>query len=237
MKIALTRSESRFNIYTDWLKHHNIEFEVLDYESKTDEISKLDGCSGLILTGGADILPELYCDLINVYDEDNGKNSIVCGTYIRERDDFEMKVIEYSIKKNLPILAICRGLQIMNVYFRGSLISDLMEIKNVNHDRISESEGRLHNINVLKNTLLHEIVKTDVTEVNSYHHQAIDTLGDNLMINSRSEDGIIEGIEYSDKKDKLFFIGIQWHPERFKNMKDPASESILIYFINECKKV
>jgi len=228
MKIAVTKTDSKMIIYTDWLEKYNIDYEVLDHENNEDEFSKMENCSGLILSGGIDIYPELYGD----------PDAVESGeTYNRPRDSFELKIIDLALKKDLPVLAICRGLQIMNVYFKGSLISDLMDIKNVNHDRISESEGRLHRIEILKDTLLHEIVKKDITEVNSYHHQAIDRLGENLMVNSKSEDGIIEGIEYSNKKDKPFFLGIQWHPERFKNLKDPASESILNFFINECKKV
>lgn len=228
MKIALSKTETNFSIYQDWLNRYNFVFEILDYEGKEDEISKMDNCSGLILTGGVDIYPEIYCD----WDKrDTGE------IYIQERDDFELRLIEIAVKRNLPIFAICRGCQLMNVYFKGDIILDLMEFKNVNHDRITPIVGRIHDINIFKNTLLHEILNMEIAEVNSYHHQAIDTLGEGLMINAKSIDGIIEGIEYADKKGKPFFLGIQWHPERFTDLTLPASENILKYFINECKKI
>ncbi|HMQ68051.1 MAG TPA: gamma-glutamyl-gamma-aminobutyrate hydrolase family protein [Ignavibacteria bacterium] len=228
MKIALTRSDTTFERYEKWLKHYNVEFEVLDYKGDEKEISKLEECSGLILSGGVDIYPDLYCEGGNV-------NSL--ETYTPERDDFELRVIDLAMNKKLPILAICRGCQLMNVYFKGSIIYDLMDVCGVNHDRISETEGRIHEVNIIKGTMLYEIIQTDSSKVNSYHHQAIDLLGDGLIVNAKSDDGIIEGIEYSDKKNKPFFLGIQWHPERFKDLNDPASENILNYFINECKKV
>lgn len=228
MKIALTKSETKFDVYKSWLEQYYIDYEVLDYKKDSDGLSVLDDCSGLILTGGVDINPEIYCD------PDTKEN---CGTFNPERDTFELKVIEKAMKKRLPILAICRGHQLINIYYKGSLIFDLMETRNVEHERISESENRLHDITVLKDTLLYKIMKTDSAIVTSSHHQAVDQLGEGLMINAKSDDGIIEGIEYSDKKDKPFFLGIQWHPERLENLKDPASENILIYFINECKKI
>jgi len=228
MKIALTISDTKFDVYKRWLELYNIDYEVLDYNGGNDGLAVLDVCSGLILTGGVDIHPDTYCDRDSKED---------CGTYNTERDGFELKVIEKAMKKRIPILAICRGHQLMNIYFGGSLIFDLMETRSVEHERISETENRLHDITVLKDTLLHEIMKTDSAIVTSSHHQAVDRLGEGLMINAKSDDGIIEGIEYSDKKDKPFFLGIQWHPERLDNLKDPASESILIYFTNECKKI
>ncbi|MEZ4824085.1 MAG: gamma-glutamyl-gamma-aminobutyrate hydrolase family protein [Ignavibacteria bacterium] len=228
MKVAITRSDTTFERYEKWLDHYNIEFEVLDYNGNENEISKLDECSGLILSGGVDIHPENYCDI---------DTSDSTETYTPERDEFELKVIETAMNKKLPILAICRGCQLMNVYFKGSIIFDLMDFCGVNHDRISVTEGRIHEISVIKDTLLYEIMNIDKSKVNSYHHQAIDRLGKGLIVNAKSADDIIEGIEYSDKNNKPFFLGIQWHPERFENLNDPASENILIYFINECKKV
>lgn len=224
MKIGLSKTESKFERYLKWLDTFKIDYEILDFDNHEDDLNKIDDCTGLILTGGVDIYPEIYCD----WDTKETK-----GTYNSERDGFELKLLEKSIEKKIPLLAICRGLQIVNVFFRGSLIFDLEEIRNVNHRKISNTEDRIHEVEIFNNTLLHEITGLNETLVTSSHHQAIDRLGEGLMINSKSLDGVIEGIEYADKSGKSFFIGIQWHPERFLNFDEPASKNILRRFISE----
>ncbi len=225
MKVAITKSDSKFERYTFWLESFNVRYEILDYKNHETDINKLDECSGLILTGGVDIYPELYCD----WDTAETK-----GTYNPERDGFELKIIEKAVKREIPILAICRGMQIINVFYRGSLIFDLEEIRGVNHNKIAPYEDRIHEVNILPGTLLHEITNLSKAEVNSSHHQALDRLGEGLIINAKSDDGIIEGIEYSDKTGKPFFLGIQWHPERMSNFNSPVSKNIIDKFVSEC---
>lgn len=227
MVIGITKSESKFDRCINWLKHFNVEYIILDYQNHDEDLKRLDECSGLILSGGIDIYPELYCD----WDTKETK-----GTYNPERDGFELTLIEKSIDNKIPLFAICRGLQLVNVFFRGSLIFDLEEIRNVNHRRVSSTEDRLHAVRIFDGTLLREIMGVNEETVTSSHHQAIDRLGEGLMINAKTDDGIIEGIEYADKSGKPFFIGVQWHPERFKNFNSPASKNILDKFISESEK-
>ncbi|MEO6694712.1 MAG: gamma-glutamyl-gamma-aminobutyrate hydrolase family protein [Ignavibacteria bacterium] len=224
MKIGLSKSEAKFHHYTQWLDKYKINFEILDFKFHENDPEKLEECDGLILSGGVDIYPENYCD--SYIDETK-------GTYNPERDSFELQLLERAIKKQIPILAICRGLQLVNVFFRGNLIFDIEEIRNVNHERISPTEDRIHKIKIFENTLLHDITGLEETNVTSSHHQSIDRLGEGLMVNAKSPDGIIEGIEYNEKSGKPFFIGVQWHPERFLNLEDPASKNILDRFISE----
>lgn len=226
MIIGISKSDSNFESYLTWLDKYKINYKVLDFENHDKDLRKFADCSGLILSGGIDIYPEIYCD----WDTKETK-----GTYNPERDGFELKLLERAIDRKIPVLAICRGLQLVNVYFRGSLIFDLEEIRKVNHKKISKTENRLHKINIVDNTILYEIIKSDEIVVNTSHHQAIDRLGEGLMINSKSDDGITEGIEYADKSDKNFLLGIQWHPERFKDLNSPASKNILEKFISECE--
>lgn len=227
MKIALSRVEKRLERYTNWLEHYNIEYEVLDYEKHEADIERLKECSGLILSGGVDIYPEIYCD----WDTAETK-----GTYIPERDGFELNLLETAIDNKMPVLGICRGCQLINVYFRGSLIFDIEDIRKVNHRKISSDEDRQHNIRIIKNSLLYEIIGKEFVTVNSSHHQSADRIGEGLMMSAKSDDGIVEAIEYADKKDKPFFIGVQWHPERFKELSEPASKNILDRFISEAKR-
>ena len=225
MKIGITRTDSKFERCISWIEHFDIKYEILDYDHPDNGMKKFEDCSGLLLTGGIDIYPEIYCDWDTVETK---------GSYKPERDGFELKLIERALERELPILAVCRGLQLVNIHFRGSLIFDLEEIRNVNHKRITPTEDRLHGARIFENTLLHEIIKENNVIVTSSHHQAVDRLGEGLMVNAKSDDGVIEGIEYQEKSGKPFFIGVQWHPERFKDLNDPASKNILLKFIEEC---
>ncbi|HRI83988.1 MAG TPA: gamma-glutamyl-gamma-aminobutyrate hydrolase family protein [Ignavibacteria bacterium] len=224
MKIGVTYAESNFEKYLNWLEHFKVDYIILDHNSKEEGYRNFKECSGLILSGGVDVYPEIYCD----WDTKETK-----GTYLPGRDGFEMKLIEEAEKRKIPVLGICRGIQIINVYYRGNLIFDLEEIRNTNHRKISKDIQRFHKINILKDTLLYEIVKSDSVTVNSSHHQAAERIGEGLMVNAKSDDGIVEGIEYSDKTGKPFMIAVQWHPERMP-FDDPVSENILKKFLSEC---
>ncbi|MEO8447660.1 MAG: gamma-glutamyl-gamma-aminobutyrate hydrolase family protein [bacterium] len=224
--IGVTKTESKFDRCIKWLDHFKADYIILDYENHEKDLKKFDDCSGLLLTGGVDIYPEIYCDWDTVKTK---------GTYKPERDGFELKLLEKAIERNIPILAICRGLQLVNVYYRGSLIFDLEEIRGVDHTRISPTEDRTHNIKIFEDTLLYDITNQTEAKVTSSHHQSIDRLGEGLMVNAKAVDGVIEGIEYFDKSNKAFFIGVQWHPERFLDFDEPCSGAILEKFISECE--
>ncbi|MFZ1321359.1 MAG: gamma-glutamyl-gamma-aminobutyrate hydrolase family protein [Ignavibacteria bacterium] len=226
MRIGISRTDKNFDKFEKWLKYFEVEFIVLDYFFPEEGYKYFNKCDGLILTGGVDIYPELYCD----WDTKETK-----GTYNPERDGFELRLMESAVKADKPVLGICRGLQLINVFFRGSLIFDLPEIRNVNHKEISSTESRFHDVIILKDTLLYKITVIERSNVNSNHHQSIDRLGEGLRINAKSDDGVIEGIEYADRSGKPFLIGVQWHPERFEDPDVPLSANILKRFISECK--
>lgn len=223
--IGITVCENNFDLYLRWLEHFNAKFAVIDFR-ENDALDKFSSVSGLILSGGIDIYPELYNDWENK--EDTGK-------YNSNRDGFEYKLIEYALKYEIPILGICRGCQLLNVYFNGSLIYDIPTIRKVNHNKIDKDTMRLHNINIVKDTILYNCVNKETGIVNSSHHQSVDRLGEGLMISSRADDGIIESIEYADKSNKSFLMGIQWHPERFTNYNDEFSKNIYHAFEDSLK--
>lgn len=223
--IGITICENNFDLYLIWLEHFNAKFAVIDFR-ENDALDKFSSVSGLILSGGIDIYPELYNDWENK--EDTGK-------YNSNRDGFEYKLIEYALKYEIPILGICRGCQLLNVYFNGSLIYDIPTIRKVNHNKIDKDTMRLHNINIVKDTILYNCVNKETGIVNSSHHQSVDRLGEGLMISSRADDGIIESIEYADKSNKSFLMGIQWHPERLTNYNDEFSKNIYHAFKDSLK--
>jgi putative glutamine amidotransferase len=225
MKIAVSKSNSGFGYYLDWLDFFNVKYEIIDWEEK-NSIHKFNECSGLILTGGTDIYPGFYKE------SDSEKD----GSYTPDRDKFEFELLHISMQKNKPVLGICRGSQLINVFFKGDLISDIEKVRGVNHRKISDSEVRFHNVNINEDSLLSKILETKSGIVTSTHHQAIDNAGENLIFNAVSDDGIIEGIEYLNKKGKGFLLGIQWHPERFNDFNNIFSKNVLSYFIKETGK-
>jgi putative glutamine amidotransferase len=224
MKVGITRCRSNFEKYLEWLSYFDIEFEILDYENGKQDQDKLDECSALILSGGTDIYPEIYCDW------DTTKTR---GTYEPERDGFELNLIEKAVEKKMPILAICRGSQLINVYFRGNLIFDIEEIRGFSYRKMTKDGVYPEiEINVFKNTLAYEIFGSDKISVVVSNNQAVERVGEGLMIDSKSNEGIIMGTEYSSKDGKGFLLGIQWHPERYPDFSAAPS----VKLINRLKK-
>lgn len=221
---AIAKSDSKFHNYTGWLEREKLPYVILDWEKNNFEDIK--GCSSLILTGGSDIFPEFYNDW------EDGKNR---EEYIPERDGFEFKLLDHALDNNYPVLGICRGMQLINCRLNGSLLSDIETIRNTNHRKISETEDRIHSVNVREDSLLYEITCSTMGNVNSSHHQAIDRLGEGLMISAKAGDGIIEAIEWLEKDNKPFFLAIQWHPERMTDSASPFSKNIIDRFKEETK--
>jgi len=221
--IGITKCEKDFDKYLIWLDFFNARYCVFDYKDE-NALNKFDVCTGLILSGGVDIYPEIYNDWDTVDD---------AGKFIPERDGFELNLLSIAVSKGIPILGICRGCQLINVYFRGSLIYDIETIRKVNHRKISSEQQRLHDITLTPDSLLMDIVKISNGFVTSSHHQAVDRPGEGLIISAKAQDGIIEAIEYSDFSKKHFLLGIQWHPERFENYDSEFSKNIIKRFISE----
>lgn len=151
-----------------------------------DEIVEM--CDGLFVPGGCDVDPNLYGEELN--------GSIDPISFI---DKLDMDYIDAFYKAKKPILGICRGIQILNVYFGGTLYQDIK-----NHD-----DGRFHDISVEKNSFLYSIYQKDRISVNSYHHQAIKELAFNLKPIAYSDDGYIEAVE----GDNVY--AVQFHPEHY----------------------
>lgn len=159
---------------------------------------------GLILSGGGDILPALFGE------EDSGLLWFVD----ERRDRAEIALAQWSLTGELPLLAICRGVQVLNVAAGGTLIQDIpTQVPNaLTHSTIA---GRpvatvAHTVEVVAGSRLATLVGTGELGVNSAHHQAVKTVGTGLVITARAPDGIIEGLESLDHP---FCVGVQWHPE------------------------
>ncbi len=153
-----------------------------------DEI--LDLCDGFLITGGNDSNPLYYNQQLHPTSE----------LVEPEVDEADLKIIKYAVKHNKPLLGICRGLQVINIAFKGSLHQDIPNHRKVNHPIYIDSSRLIPTLD-------------KVEEANSYHHQAIDSLGVGLAVVARANDNIIEIIEHTS----LPIIAVQFHPEIVPN--------------------
>lgn len=220
MKIALTHTGNpeKHQYYINWLKA-NDTIEIVALSADAGNRSELGSCNGLVLSGGIDIQPKLYGGL-PIYPGAPEK-------FNEKRDAFEIAAFESAQAKGLPVLGICRGMQLINVIHKGTLIQNLgNDSLNKTHNGTPDKQ---HMVSVIKDSLLHQLTGETEAEINSAHHQAIDKLGDGLLINALAADGTVEGIEWKDKAGKPFMLAIQWHPERMFRfgLQDTALSKII----------
>jgi putative glutamine amidotransferase len=207
-RIGVTTSDTNFQNYPNWISGEGVEVVLLSYEQKNTQ--DFDSCDGFVLTGGIDIHPDFYQN-----DRVDYPNTTVFNEL---RDFFEMQVFEYARQQNKPVLAICRGLQLVNIALGGNLIQDLQENGFTNHRKGPDGD-REHKIEVKPGTLLAQIAGVQQGFVNSAHHQGLDQIAEGLTVSAFSEDGVVEAIEYKEAN-KPFLLAVQWHPER---MQIPSS--------------
>jgi len=145
----------------------------------------------------------------------------------------ELELFKRAYERNIPVLGICRGLQIINIALKGTIYQDIFvqlpySIAHVYSENVCQG---FHTINVLKDSLLYEIFEKDKLVVNSQHHQSIKDLGENLKVTSTAVDGIVESIESTNDK---FVLGVQFHPEAMI-YNDIEFAKLFNYFVNKCK--
>lgn len=181
------------------------EPEELDY--------LLNQCDGLILTGGNDIDPIRFGEAL--------LNDTV--EIARERDEAETAILDRILKKNLPILGICRGIQIMNVYYGGTLYQDIPAQcpSDVKHRMEEPYHRSSHSCTLVTGSPLHILTGKDSIGVNSHHHQAIKDVDPGLLVMGYSEDGIVEAV---CDPSRPFCWGVQWHPERIWDIERSSAQ-------------
>ncbi len=221
--IGITDCE-KYSNYEKWiLVEPNVEVVRLGSQfSNLDEVKK---CDGILLTGGDDIHPRFYHSTEIHYPH-------APENFVEDRDEFEIAAFGIAEENNLPILGVCRGLQLINCALGGTLKQDLGELNKI-HRRILKDD-KIHPIKVKDNTMLQGITKVSLGEVNSSHHQSINELGKELKINSLAMDGTIEGIERSENV-KSFLLAVQWHPERMIDKESAFSENIRVSFLEAAR--
>ena len=183
----------------------------------------LDKMDGFVFQGGSDISPSSYGESHINKDKWPGDP---------ERDRYELKIMDYAFNLAKPILGICRGCQLINVYFKGTLVQDVsLEINTpVIHRDPTVYDFIHHDIEIIPGGYLENLYgNIPQPKVNSVHHQAIKDVGEDLMIEAISpQDELIEALSYEGEGDK-FILGVQWHPEFFYNIKDKLIDADPLY--------
>ena len=166
-----------------------------------DDRSLLDGIAGLVLSGGGDVDPALYGQ------EPHARTSNVNPL----RDRLEMTLADVAIERDLPFLAICRGMQLLNVHLGGTLEQHLADVAGrLPHDRDRPRVEAVHRVKLKEDSLLSRCLGTAETGVNSHHHQALDRVAAPLREIGWAEDGVLEAVESTAHS---WVVGVQWHPE------------------------
>ncbi len=174
-------------------------------------------CSGLVLSGGEDVAPWRY-----------GEHEIENVFVTPERDTVEWTALGEAQRLRIPILAICRGIQVLNVFCGGTLWQDLPSQRpnGLGHDQKAPYGEGSHVVNIREGTRLHAIVGTSATRVNSYHHQAPKDIAPGLVVSATAEDGLVEGLETSGPE---WVVGVQWHPERLPEGAGPNHPDRMLF--------
>ena len=230
LTIAVTKVSPN---YINWLKRADTAVIIVDMYSFsiTEAVKKLETCSGLLITGGEDILPAFY---------HKPELEKYCQDSDVRRDSLEIALIEKALFLKMPVFGICRGEQILNVALGGTLIADIPTYFS-HHDKpkvLHQCDDYLkcyHSVNVVPGTVLSSIIAAGSGSVASNHHQAAGTLAPGIRCNARSEDGLTEGIEWQLPAGKSFMIGVQWHPERMENKNDFSGKLLQEFFLQVTK--
>lgn len=228
MKGKYVKSLQRSGAHVRWIEPPQ---DVLEYPADipfssgilSEYLTQALSCDGLLLPGGADLDPELYHQARS---EKTGKPN-------RFRDIAEPELLRAFLASGKPIFCICRGIQMLNVYFGGDLFQDIKDTQKYRHMDFFSRAKSSHPVDIVQGTRLYDAFRQTTLPVNSMHHQAICHVGSGLIVSAKSGDGFVEGVEV---KDYGFCVGVQWHPEHM-SAKDPRQQALFDAFVAACQKV
>ena len=189
-------------------------------EATVAELAAL--CDGFLFTGGVDVAPHYYGE----------ETKSTCGEIHPQRDELEMKMLDAAMKTGKPILAICRGAQLVNIYLGGTLHQDIpSEIPSeIFHKQKEPKFSPSHEVKILEGTPLARLVGRGRMQANSFHHQAIKALGAGLAVMARADDGVVEAVTLVGER---YLRAYQWHPERLFD-SDEDNRRIFFDFLAAC---
>ena len=178
----------------------------------------LDRLDGFVFTGGLDLPPHAYGQAKLPQTQECDPKRFACDRLLAE----------LVLEREIPVLAICMGVQLINVIYGGTLIQHIES--DVRHEAKDRGNDRRHSIVIEEENLLRHIVGATEIEVNSAHHQAVEKLAPGLRVLARAPDGIVEAVQMTDRE---FFLGVQWHPERIVDR--PEQLRLFEAFVDACQ--
>jgi putative glutamine amidotransferase len=188
---------------------------------KSNVIQIVSILDGLLAPGGKDIDPALYGE--KVIDS--------CGKFHLFEDEYDMALVKETVKQRKPVMGICRGMQLINVLYGGTLYQDIptQHSKEITHTRIIVEEN-YHTVKVTKDSYLANVIgQTGEIKVNTSHHQAVKDVAEGFSVSAIAPDGIIEAIENKETR----ILCVQWHPERLQNME--IYRKLIKDFVKKCR--
>jgi putative glutamine amidotransferase len=199
---------------------------VLPVLDPSDADAALDGVAGLVLTGGEDVDPARY----------GAAPHPELGDVHQGRDAFETALVLAAQARALPTLAICRGVQILNVALGGTLVQDIPSERPdaIQHDGDWARTARVHEVHVAPNSRLARALGAERPTVNSMHHQAVGTVASSLVAVAHAPDGIVEGVEWPG--DDWWMLGVQWHPEELTATPEAWDRSLFTAFASVAQR-
>jgi putative glutamine amidotransferase len=157
------------------------------------------------------------------------------GHVVPEKDETDVMTLAEAERLAVPVFAICFGIQSLNVFRGGTLIQDIpSQVPNaIKHEQGAPRDRHSHRVRILEGSMLGQLAESESAPVNSHHHQAIETLGRELVATAWASDGLVEAVE--DPRDDRFVLGVQWHPE-LAWQRDPLSQALFSRFVEEARR-
>jgi putative glutamine amidotransferase len=221
-----TRSGVNANYVRSVLAAGGLPVIIVPDLSPDEAVDLFGDCDGLLLTGGEDVGPSHY----------GAAPHPKLGGVDPRRDANELALVAEARARDLPILGICRGIQLCNVAFGGTLFQDLPSQRPgaIDHDPPAQRDVRSHTITMTEHSKLAVILGATELAANSFHHQAIDRLGKGLVATATAPDGVIEGVESADPNE--WIVAVQWHPEELAHQPDAADLKLFAALISAARR-
>lgn len=209
-----------YRVNSNYLSALSVAGAVPVMAGETDFEALMERADGILFTGGEDVDPRIFgeekvSDTVNV---------------VSARDSLELKMFAAAKEKKIPMIGICRGIQLINVALGGSLWQD---IPSQCPESVAHSAGAKHTVTTEENSVFRSLFGAEFS-TNSYHHQSIKVPGEGLRVTARAADGIIEAVEH----ESLPLWATQWHPERmcadFRSSDLPPQEPFFEFFVRQC---
>ena len=218
-----------YDLYANWIQEYAAPVKAIRIGHRLNNAKELEKCGGLLLTGGEDVHPRLY-------DRPGYLEYCYAADFDEARDRFELKLLERAQERAMPVLGICRGLQLANVFFGGTLIPDIPSWGKFEHAQYPDGRGREHGITIDPASRLHALTGAQQGTVNSIHHQSADRIGRGLVASALSPDGVVEALERKEGGGSGGFLClVQWHPERMEK-NSPMVRPLKEEFMDQIKK-